>query len=257
MEISKFSEDLFGKYLDNIEPPFSDFIDKAEKKIDEASSEAQDFNKEYDSPQAKVSQILKNKHKHPASLNYALRLQFGKSWINWEPETIEQTINKILSIKIDKFDKNMIGSLKSLFNSSKFFQDYRVFGWSVYALNQKVPRMNVIPRPQPGMLLDTYASTPKIRSGIYKDEVKRYVNEELKEYGVKPIPGLIIGDNETDEANSNIKSYLNTKNKDKIEKLLSYLQEENKQHILKTIGMIDYYMARLNLAMDQLNSLQE
>lgn len=257
MEIPKFDQDFLDKYSNDIPLPYSDFIEKTEEIIKDASNESKDLTKEFSAPKQNVAAVLQNKFKHPASLNYALRTQFGNSWLDWEPETIEKTINDVLAIKIDEFDKNMIGALKSLFNSSKFFNDYRVFGWTIYAFNQHIPQMDIIPKPHPGMLLDTYASTTKIRPGIYKDEVYRYINELIKEYGVKGIPKLLNSENITEESNSNIKSYLNTENENKIESILNYLGEDNKEYILKTIGMIDYYMARLKLARSQLNKLRQ
>lgn len=205
-----------------------------------------------DLPDPRAQDMLRDDNLHPWALFVLLSMRFDQEWLDWEPETIHKTIQRQFDVVPNETRKNQIGAIKAVMNDHRFWRDYRVFGWTCVAWNGQIPRFDIIPRPYAAFMLDTVGSISWIRTDVFKPEVKIYIKKTLEEYGVAaPLSLSMVDRPQSDLA----KEYLFVSNEESMNDILEEAENKKLHYDLKTIGAIDYYLARLQTLNDQLTRL--
>lgn len=200
----------------------------------------------------KIITIFNEDYTHPLAIFTMLQHEFGREWQDWEPETVNQTLEKEWGWEPNEIKQNKIGSLKALVNSPRFWKDYRVFGWVCHTWNDEVPNMKLMPSPRPAYMLHTVAAVSFLFTGIYNYEVRKYIEKLLQKFGCAAPLSLDFISKVSD--NDLVKEYLNAEKNSRVEEIMDEANNSDGQ-ALKTIGAIDYYMARLNSLKKQLKRL--
>jgi hypothetical protein len=129
---------------------------------------------------------------HPIVLDFALVKQYGREWLNWEPETIYSEIAKDFNCQISEHARSKIQAVKTLHCTDLAWKSWNVFEKVAQALNNNIPRFDLM---QPLSLEQVYGAVD-IMEGLeneeFSEEVQRYMaacimNEEVT-FAPPPLP---------------------------------------------------------------------
>ncbi len=121
----------------------------------------------------------------PASW-YAAQLikKYDREWLEWEPETLWQTI--LLDFKFDMGDhqNDKINAAKNLFLTDSFWTDWVTFEKTALSFNGTSPDFFQVQVPSPGQMAWAASEAEMMRPGTpYSEEVAKYVELACKEDG--------------------------------------------------------------------------
>lgn len=252
LNIDEFNKKFYDKYKPNLNPPYIESISNLEDNLSRNLQSIKELDFWGSISDGTCESVYYQDHVHPWMDYTILNYQFGEEWKEWEPETIYQTIEEDLGFKPDDNRKNVAMMLKTLEKTDKFWNDYRVLGWTSQAWNGEVPSFKVLPKPYPAYLLEAISSISLLYTDIFDLEAKLYIREICRFHGTGAPLSLKFAERPTSDL---VKEYLNTTDESAVEEVLNEAKERNKKYSLKTIGMIDYYMYRLTMLKEQLTEL--
>jgi len=128
---------------------------------------------------------------HPLALSKKLTTKYGRDWIDWEPETLWETIRDDYSCRVNEENKNKIMAVRVLIGSSLFWTEWEVFEKVVAAFNDRVPIFRMKEDVSLGEIAYTVSVANKIRDRDYGGEIEAFVAAEAFEEGYVKLPEVL------------------------------------------------------------------
>jgi len=126
---------------------------------------------------------------HPVALMLVLMEKFGTEWFDWEPETLKHEI--LLTFRatsISDHNWQKIQAVRTLMMTTGFWNDWPIFEKVIQALNNNIPRIDVVQRCSIAQLMAGVDIANTIRKEEYSDEIAKYVAACALEDGVTFLP---------------------------------------------------------------------
>lgn len=122
---------------------------------------------------------------HPVALTMVLLEQFGHEWFVWEPETLKQEIlDSFRATSISEQNWQKLQAVRTVVNSVGLWKEWEIFEKVIQAINNNVPRFDILQRCSLAQLMAGVDMIGTLRSEQYHDEVARYVAACALEGGV-------------------------------------------------------------------------
>ena len=112
---------------------------------------------------------------HPVVLQFALLRAFGADWIGWEPETIWASIQKSFQTQISELARAKVQAVKTCLSSPGPWESWQVFEKVIQALNNNIPRWDLMQAPTIEQLYAGVDVLEEIHRRPFSDEVKLYM----------------------------------------------------------------------------------
>lgn len=112
---------------------------------------------------------------HPVVIDFALLKMFGPEWVNWEPETIWQEVQRSFKNQISEHARAKVQTVKTLHASDLPWQKWQVFEKIVQGLNNNIPHWEVMQAPSIEQLYVAIDIMSEIRQLDFNEEVRRYI----------------------------------------------------------------------------------
>jgi len=128
---------------------------------------------------------------HPLVFDQLLASRYDVSWLQWEPETLWQSIIRdfALHTEISRNARFGIQAIKTLHLNDTFFTEWQVANWVTQALDGFMPDFDVLQEATPGQLLHA-ATVAKLLRGVmeYDEETQRWMAACFLQAGVVYAP---------------------------------------------------------------------
>lgn len=112
---------------------------------------------------------------HPVVLDLALIKEFGIEWFNWEPETIWASIHDRFQTNVSEHNRAKIQAVQTLHVVLSPWNLWQVFEKVVQALNNNIPRFDVMQAPSVEQLFVGVDIMDTVRREPFSQEVKSYM----------------------------------------------------------------------------------
>lgn len=113
---------------------------------------------------------------HPVVLDFALARSFGAEWIDWDADTIWDSVKDAFQAEISELSRAKVQTVKTLHLVDSPWNEWQVFEKVVQGLNNNLPRFDIMQMPD---LPQLYAAVDMMATHWEKtdfsDEVKRYI----------------------------------------------------------------------------------
>jgi hypothetical protein len=121
-------------------------------------------------------------------LDRALIEKYGVEWLDWEPETIWQTIRMDWNTQISRINMDKIMAAKLLHVSDSFWRNWDVFQNVVLAFNNVTPLFDRVQDVTVGQVMHALNQAAEIRKEEFQTEVKYYIAHQAREEGFLWLP---------------------------------------------------------------------
>ena len=122
---------------------------------------------------------------HPVAMTMVLLEKFGHEWFVWEPDTLRQEIlQSFRATSISEHNWQKLQAVRTVVNSLGPWTEWEIFEKVVQALNNNVPRFDILQRCSLAQLMAGVDMIGTLRSEQYNDEVAKYVASCALEEGV-------------------------------------------------------------------------
>lgn len=125
---------------------------------------------------------------HPMVLDLALIKAYGTEWLWWEPETIWASIHDTFKTSISEHNRAKIQAVKTIHVSEAPWELWQVFEKIIQALNNNIPKFDVMQKPQLEQLYAGVDIMDTIQQGKFSDEVKSYMAAAVLDEDVFFVP---------------------------------------------------------------------
>ena len=125
---------------------------------------------------------------NPIELANEMNAKYGDSWLEWEPETLWETIRKDWLTYPNEESKNKLMAIKVLMASESFWNDWEVFEKICIAFNDRVPNFHVMDDLSTAELTLAVRLASKLKKRSFGSEVQAYVASEGSEVGYIILP---------------------------------------------------------------------
>lgn len=112
---------------------------------------------------------------HPIVLDFALIKAFQLEWLTWEPETIWASILDMFKSNVSEHNRAKIMALQTIHVSHAPWVQWQVFEKVIQALNNNVPRFDVMQAPALEQLYAGVDIMDTLRREDFSAEVKQYM----------------------------------------------------------------------------------
>jgi hypothetical protein len=112
---------------------------------------------------------------HPIVLDFALIKAFQFDWLIWEPETIWASILDMFKSNVSEHNRAKIMAVQTMHVSHAPWMMWQVFEKVVQALNNNVPRFDVMQAPSLEQLYAAVDIMDTLRREEFSTEVKQYM----------------------------------------------------------------------------------
>jgi hypothetical protein len=112
---------------------------------------------------------------HPVVIQFALLRSYGTEWIDWEPETIWASVQKTFQSQISELARAKVQAVKTCLSSPAPWESWQVFEKVVQALNNNIPRWDIMQAPALEQLYAGVDILEEIQKRPFSDEVKHYM----------------------------------------------------------------------------------
>jgi hypothetical protein len=112
---------------------------------------------------------------HPVVLQFALLRAFGIEWVDWEPETIWASVQKSFQTQISELSRAKVQAVKTCLVSIGPWESWQVFEKVIQALNNNIPRWEMMQAPELEQLYAGVDILDSIMKRPFADEVKHYM----------------------------------------------------------------------------------
>ena len=124
----------------------------------------------------------------PVHLANQMNAKYGRGWLDWEPETLWETIRKDWLTYPNEESKNKLMAIKVLMASESFWNDWEVFEKICIAFNDRVPNFHVMDDLSTAELTLAVRLASKLKKRSFGSEVQAYVASEGSEDGYILLP---------------------------------------------------------------------
>jgi hypothetical protein len=126
---------------------------------------------------------------HPVALTLVLMEKFGTEWLEWEPDTLKQEIlTTFRATSVSEHNWQKIQAVRVLTSTMGFWNEWHIFEKIIQALNNNVPRFDIIQRCTISQLMAGVDIANTVRREPYGDEIQRYVAACALDEGVICLP---------------------------------------------------------------------
>ena len=125
---------------------------------------------------------------HAVVLDFALLRSFGMEWMDWEPETIWAEVQRTFKTQISELARAKIQAVKTLHVSPGPWESWQVFEKVIQALNNNVPRWDIMQAPGLEQLYAGVDIMDTVQKNPFSDEVKLYMAAAVLHENVLYVP---------------------------------------------------------------------
>jgi rubrerythrin len=126
---------------------------------------------------------------HPVAIVMVLLEAYGVEWIEWEPEVLREEIVKTFdATSVSENNWQKIQAVRTLMTTVGHWKEWQIFEKILQALNNNIPRFDMVQRCTVAQLMAGIDIAQQIRSESYEDEVRRYVAACAIDQGVFYLP---------------------------------------------------------------------
>lgn len=125
---------------------------------------------------------------HPIVLDLALIKAFSLEWLTWEPETIWASILDMFKSNVSEHNRAKIMALQTMHVSQAPWEHWQVFEKVIQALNNNVPRFDVMQAPSLEQLYAGIDIMDTLRREEFSQEVKSYMSAAVLHEDVFYVP---------------------------------------------------------------------
>ncbi len=112
---------------------------------------------------------------HPIVLDLALIKAFELQWLHWEPETLWTSIHSMFQSNVSEHNRAKIQAIQTLQVTKAPWNLWQVFEKVVQALNNNIPKFDVVQAPSIEQLYAAVDMMDTIRRESFSQEVKSYM----------------------------------------------------------------------------------
>jgi hypothetical protein len=112
---------------------------------------------------------------HPVVLDLALMKAFGLEWLGWEAVTIWAEVKRVFKTELSEHTRAKIQAIRALHTSEAPWMAWHVFEKVIQALNNNIPRFDVVQAPSLEQLYAGVDIMDTVRHENFSDEVKHYI----------------------------------------------------------------------------------
>lgn len=124
----------------------------------------------------------------PVEIDRTLVDQYGTEWLEWQPETLFQTIRMDFNTQISKVNQDKILAVQLLHVSDSFWRHWEAHEKVVLAFNNLIPMFDRVQDVTMGQLFHAVHQAHQIRRENFQDEVKGYMAAHAKAEGMIWLP---------------------------------------------------------------------
>lgn len=133
--------------------------------------------------------LLSSYQAHPLVLDLLLFKLLGAEYYTWEAETVfHECMQAARAPNIHSVNRHKIRAILALHDAGAAFEQFFPFEKTIMAFNDVMPDLTTLQKPDLGQLLSGVDTIWKLRSGIFSDEVNRYMAAALLADGVMYAP---------------------------------------------------------------------
>lgn len=126
---------------------------------------------------------------HPVALTLVLMEKFSTDWLDWEPDTLKREIlSTFRATSVSEHNWQKIQAVRVLTSTMGFWSEWHIFEKIIQALNNNVPRFDIVQRCTVSQLMAGVDIANTIRRETYGDEAQRYVAACALDEGVVFLP---------------------------------------------------------------------
>jgi len=137
---------------------------------------------------AKESSFFSTSRSTPIELDRTLIDKYGVEWLDWEPETITQSIRQDWNTQISRINMDKIMASKLLHVSDEFWRHWEVFQKVVLSFNNITPLFDRVQEVTVAQIVHALNQVGEIRKEEFQDEVLYYIATMAKEEGFIWLP---------------------------------------------------------------------
>jgi len=126
---------------------------------------------------------------HPVAATMVLMEKFGHEWVTWEAATLKSEILRTFrATSISEHNWNKIQAVRTVLSSFNYWVDWETFEKVIQALNNNVPRFDILQRCSLSPLMAGVDMVESIRKEEYGNEIEHYVAACAVDQGVTYLP---------------------------------------------------------------------
>lgn len=189
-------------------------VDAEEPKKEDPTIELEEVDKEEHQPSevslpplptnVTTKTLFSHPDSHPIILDIALIVKDAADWLTWEPEVLQQQIERNFG-PLSDLNMAKVQACKTLHISEQFWNEWHVFGWCAMAFNGIFPDFDVLQVPNVSQLAIAVDIANRLRDDVkWSEEVKLYIQTVFEhESIVVPIAPLdfVVVDTEPYDVN--------------------------------------------------------
>jgi hypothetical protein len=135
-----------------------------------------------------IRNLFTHHDSHPVVLDFALLRSFGMGWMDWEPETVWSEIQKTFQSQISELARAKVQAVKTMHVSPAPWESWQVFEKVIQALNNNIPRWDLMQAPALEQLYAGVDIMDTIQRNPFSDEVKLYMAAAVLHENVLFVP---------------------------------------------------------------------
>ena len=126
---------------------------------------------------------------HPVALTMALMEKFGSEWFEWEPEVLRsEIVSSFHTTNVSEHNWQKIQAVRTLVSTVGFWQEWHIFEKLIQALNNNIPRFDILQRATVSQLMAGVDIANTIRVDAFGREIQAYVAACALDEGVVYVP---------------------------------------------------------------------
>jgi len=138
-----------------------------------------------------ANSYLSHDDSNPIKIMLEIDDQYGKDWLNWEPETFIQSYEKD-GVTLSKLTMDKIMALKVIINTEEFFESARVFEKICVAFSNRMVDWGVVQNVRVHDIAATVAVILRfLKDEPFSDDVKGYIAASAVRDGYMILPEVL------------------------------------------------------------------
>lgn len=126
---------------------------------------------------------------HPVALMMVLLEKFGSDWLLWERATLSSEIlDTFKATSVSEHNWEKIEAIRTLTRTVGFWSEWHIFEKVIQALNNNVPRFDIVQKCSMAQLMAGVDIANTIRSEQYGEEIQSYIAACSISSGVTYLP---------------------------------------------------------------------
>jgi rubrerythrin len=126
---------------------------------------------------------------HPIAISMVLLEAFGADWVTWEALTLRTEIVKTFNAtSVSDNNWNKIQAVRTLLSTTAFWDDWEIFEKVIQALNNNVPRFDILQRCNTEQLMSGVDIANDLRNEDFGNEIVQYTAACLVDEGITHAP---------------------------------------------------------------------